>query len=520
MSIYNKLYPWQQGLVQSILDRKSYGLWLDMGLGKTPISLALAEQHECTKVIVITINSKALESETVSGSWLNWANESDVKYTYSIKKDTHFDLYHNDLFLINYESLFVRNKDKSKSKSKKIKIKLSPHVEAFIKSCIGHKVCVIVDESHKMKDLNSQQTLAINKLKTALEYVASCVYLYLLTGTPFTTGYIDLYSQLKTLGYNEPKYSFIDDFCIRGQVRGLLGWQQPIVGYKNIDKLYELVHKYAVTIKSDLVAELPEQIFVEHTLPMSDEMFLFTNEKVKGEYLVNYLKHENVPDSISGPYMTPTKINNLLYRDIAYDFVNHESSKFLAETSGTFWLRCRQLSTGFIGNASESKWYDWRRVFQLKQFLEENPDNYLLFYNYTPELLMLYNICEELGYNIDVYCGEVKSLVFYDQYSKQTLEQRLSNTKNIILANFASGSTGLNWQNYNKCIIFSLPLYKDWAQGIKRIHRVGQTQTTIYHIFYQNNWLDKGMYKALKEQIDYNKDMFESDLLRAQSLIE
>lgn len=514
MSIYNKLYPWQQGLVQSILDKKAFGLWLDMGLGKTPISLALAEQHHCSKVIVITINSKALEPETVSGSWLNWANESDVKYTYSIKKNTHFDLHQNDFFLINYESLFVR------SKSKKTKTVLSPHVEAFIKACVGHNVCIIVDESHKMKDLNSQQTLAINKLKKAIEYVASCVYLYLLTGTPFTTGYIDLYSQLKTLGYDEPKYAFIDDFCIRGNVPGLLGWQQPIVGYKNIDKLYEVVHKYAVTIESDLVIKLPEQVFVEHTLPMSDEIRLFTNEKVQGEYLAKYLKSENVPDEISGSYTTPLKINNPLYRDIAYDFITHESSKYFAETSGTFWLRSRQLSTGFIGNAEDSIWYDWRRVLQLKEFLKENPDNYLLFYNYTPELLMLYNICEELGYNIDVYCGEMKSLVFYEKYSKQSAEQRLSNTKNIILANFASGSTGLNWQNYNKCIIFSLPLYKDWAQGIKRIHRVGQTQTTIYHVFYQNNFLDKGMYKALKEQIDYNKEMFESDLLRAQSFIE
>ena len=514
MSIYNKLYPWQQSLVQSIFDKQSFGIWLDMGLGKTPISLALAEQHECTKVIVITINSKVLESETVSGSWLNWANESDVKYTYSIKKDTHFDLHQNDLFLVNYESLFARGK------TKKAKTTLSLHVEAFIKSCIGHKVCIIVDESHKMKDMQSQQTLAINKLKKALDYAASCVYLYLLTGTPFTTGYIDLYSQLRTLGYAEPKYSFIDEFCIRGQVPGLLGWQQPIVGYKNIDKLYEIVHKYAVTIESDLVVKLPEKIFIEHTLPVSDEMYLFTNEKVQGEYLAKYLKSTNVPDDSLVPYITPKKINNPLYRDIAYDFVAHESSKYLAETSGTFWLRCRQLSTGFIGNSEESTWYDWRRVYQLKEFLKENPDNYLLFYNYTPELLMLYNICEELGYNIDVYCGEMKSLVFYNRYSKQTPEQRLSNTKNIILANFTSGSTGLNWQNYNKCVIFSLPLYKDWAQGIKRIHRVGQGQTTFYHIFYQNNFLDKSMYKALKEQIDYNKSMFESDLSRAQSFIE
>ena len=84
--------------------------------------------------------------------------------------------------------------------------------------------------------------------------------------------------------------------------------------------------------------------------------------------------------------------------------------------------------------------------------------------------------------------------------------------KNIIIANFASGSTGMNWQEYNKCIIFSLPLYKDWEQGLKRIHRIGQKDTVIYHIFYQNNWLDIGMKKALEENIQYTEEMFKLDL--------
>ena len=131
----------------------------------------------------------------------------------------------------------------------------------------------------------------------------------------------------------------------------------------------------------------------------------------------------------------------------------------------------------------------------------------------------MYDICEELGYKTDVYCGEVKSLTYYDAYSKQTEAQRLTNTKNIILANFASGSTGLNWQLYNKCIIASLPLYKDWAQGIKRIHRTGQKRTTFYHIFIQDNWLDKSMYKALTESIDYSDKMFMSDLSRVNDMI-
>ena len=156
----------------------------------------------------------------------------------------------------------------------------------------------------------------------------------------------------------------------------------------------------------------------------------------------------------------------------------------------------------------------------MEHFLETNENNYLLFYNYTPELIEIYNICEKLGYNIDVYCGEIKSLKFYNDYVNMKEEERLINHHNIILANFASGSTGMNWQEYNNCIIFSCPIYKDYEQGIKRIHRLGQKQTTFYHFFYQKNWLDEGMNKALQEKVDYSTDMFESDLKRIQNLID
>ncbi len=502
--IFEKLYPWQQKLVKNALKSRRYGLWLDMGTGKTPISLALAEQHGCTKVLVVTVNGKVHETPDTEGSWLWWADKSEIDYTYSVKTDTHFGKEHPDLFIINYEALFSR-KERA----------LSDSVRDFIASCVGHDCCIIVDESHKMKDMNSRQTKAIREIKVELSKCAKSLYCYLLTGTPFTTGYIDLFSQLKFLGYPETKQKFIDDFCVRGSIPGLLGWQQPIVGYKNIDKLFDVVHRYAVTIESKSVVDLPEQIFVKHTTPMSEDFRMFVSNKVSGAKLAKYTKHRCGKEMFEA---VEKKVNNPYYRDIGYDALTN-STAWLADTPASFWMRARQLSIGFNGNAEESKWFDSSRLDAIKKFLEENEDNYLLFYNYTPELLALYDICEELGYKTDVYCGEVKSLTYYDAYSKQTEAQRLTNTKNIILANFASGSTGLNWQLYNKCIIASLPLYKDWAQGIKRIHRTGQKRTTFYHIFIQDNWLDKSMYKALTESIDYSDKMFMSDLSRVNEMI-
>ena len=502
--IYDSLYDWQKRIVDKFKDRDSFGLFLEMGLGKTPLSLSFAEQNNCTKVLVITINSKALESEFISGSWLNWASKSNINYKLISKNSLEaFSKLDSQLYIINYESLFER---RSSDKSKRgAKVTLKSRIQEFINSCKGHNVALIIDESHKVKDKHSLQTAAIFKVQKELKLVSSKLYTYLLTGTPFTTGYLDLLSQLELLGNKMPKYEFIDDYCIRGNIPGLLGWQQPIVGYKNVDKLYDLIHQYALTIKSKEVISLPDQIIVNHELPKSEWFDVYSKDKLIGHQINKVFNKLKIDESLSSSHDLKL-MNNPFYRNLSYP-----GMEWFADTTGTNWLRARQISIGFQGNADDSKWFDNSRLKELEKFLSRNEDNYVLFYNYTPELIDIYEICEKLGYNIDVYCGEIKSLVFYEKYEKMTPEERLSSHKNIILANFASGSTGMNWQLYHNSIIFSLPLYKDYEQGLKRIHRIGQKEKVIHHIFYQNNWLDKSMLEALQKGINYSTKMFESD---------
>lgn len=511
MSIYEHLFQWQKNIVNRFLDRQSFGLFLDMGLGKTPLSLAFAEQHHCTKVIVITLNAKATETEDMKGSWLWWAKKSDINWHLHTKWSKESFVDGPELTLINYESLFKQHKDLRKDNS----VTLKESMLDFLKTCKSNNVALIIDESHMVKNLSSMRTKAIQQIQRQLSRLSSCLYTYLATGTPFTTGYIDLYTQLKLLGYEETKAHFKDCFCIMGELKGLLGWQQPIVGYKNVENLYKVVHKYALTIKSDDVIDLPNQLFVYHSLPMSDSFNLFVQDKISGKEILKENSKRRLKLQDTKEYDTTAKVPNPYFRNIAApDF------RWIADTSSTFWLRARELSIGFQGNSAESIWYDRTRLDAVKSFLKDNPDNYVLFYNFTPELLELYDICESLGYNVDVYCGEIKSLKYYERYESQTEDERFSNKKNIILANFTSGSTGKNWQCYDKCILFSIPLFKDYQQGIKRIHRIGQKKTVIYHIFYQKNWLDYSMQEALKEQKDYSLKMFESDIQRISELTQ
>lgn len=507
--IYNLLFDWQKKIVDKYKDRNSFGLFLDMGLGKTPISLAFTEVNNCSKLLIITINSKAEEPKSLKDSWLGWLQNSNIKYNEHTKKTkSNFDINQNDVLLINYESLFSRSKDI------RVSCQLKDKVLEFIKSCKGHNVGMIIDECHKMKNLQSLQTKAIFQIKRLLENKVNNLYIYLLSGTPFTTGYIDLYTQLKMLGCAMTKSQFVDDFCVRGDIPGLLGWQQPIIGYKNLDKLYNLIHKFAITIKSEEVINLPEQIFINHPTIESKDFYLLTNEYIKGTEIYDEMITRNESRIDIDKYNNKSKMNNPFFRNI--DFPD---MKWLADTNGTFWLRAREISIGFQGKGDDYKFYNHNRFEKIKQFLSEHQDNYVIFYNYTPELYELYEICEELGYNIDVYCGEIKSLHFYERFCEMDEGKKLVNKNNIIISNFASGSTGMNWQQYNKVIITSIPLYKDYAQGIKRVHRTGQKNTVIYHLFYENNWLDLGMKKALEKAEDYSQKMFDTDLERVRGIL-
>ena len=501
LSLYETLYPFQRNIVDKFKDKDRYGLFLDCGLGKTLVSLAFTEVNKCTKVIVITINSKATEDVNVKGSWLWWAAKSDIKYDNlydkkifkpTKKHPNNFSKDDKDVLLLNFESLY------SREKNTKVKFALRKELVEFINSCKGHNIAIIIDESHKIKDMSSLQNKAVNKIYSLCNVIGKKTYLYLGTGTIFTVGLIDTYAQLKLLGWEGNKTIFTEAFCIKGNIRGLPEWYQPIVDYKNVDKLYELIHRYGITIKSEDVIDLPEQIFVDHTYNESMYFGLLNDKKYNQRILFYYMKTRGLPylidnkiyskmsleekseywsrlhisisddklmledsfeiGSIETPYVEiinflaqiydnlqdfegaftwlndcyylfvekyeldedgeikrrwhecktyrpDRKTNNPFYRNFAFPNLEWE-----ANSSGVAWMRARQMSSGFQGNEEGYIWYDKTRLNLLKEFLVEHDNNYIVFYNYTPELIELYKIFEELGYNIDVYSGEVKSL--------------------------------------------------------------------------------------------------------------
>lgn len=512
--IYDKLFDYQKEIIDKYSERESFGLFVSCGCGKTPLSLAFAERHNCSKIIIVSTASKALESKDVDGSFGYWSthmsrtyniynNKNNFDGTGAKKYQVTLTNTTNDILLTNYESTFVKGGEHSKRSAA---CTLSRRVIDFIYSCVDCDVCLIVDESHKMKSRNSIRRKAIDMIKQMLENRAKSLHCYLLTGTPFTAGFEDLYTQLHFLGWNHSWTEFKDMFCITGQIPTLTTWQQPIVDYKNIKQLFELIHKYAITIKSEEVLKLPEQIFVNHKLKQSSQLLLFTCDKLKANMINIEFAHRHSSETVQ-PGVKDGAVPNPFYRNIAYPDLY-----WVADTITKFYLRAKQLSIGFQGNSEKALWYNRNRLNELEKLLEENPDNYILFYNYTPEFIEIFDICMKLDYKIDIYNGIIKSEKFYYDYGRLSEGKKLVDNKRIIIANYSSASEAKNWQLYNKCILFSLPDFKNYEQCIKRIHRPGQKLDCIYHVFYEDNWLDRRILHSLAHKKEYDENMFKHDL--------
>lgn len=223
-----ELLPFQKQVVEETLTRfgGSAFLALEMGCGKTPISIAVAKLlwkevgATCQVLIVCPASLR-----------LNWVKEIRAWWPemYPILLDTKTPL-RGRVFVCSYECASKR---------------------AAELALFKFNLC-IADESHFLKNPKAKRTQAI------VPIFQSAKYKLLLTGTPILNRPIELYSQLSALGVSYGTYwQFAKKYCNAHQTR--FGWD--VSGASNIA---ELNHKLKSTcmirrLKADVLSELPEK---------------------------------------------------------------------------------------------------------------------------------------------------------------------------------------------------------------------------------------------------------------------
>lgn len=333
--------------------------------------------------------------------------------------------------------------------------------ELYFNDTDSTKVGVInYDLVHRRKELNTldQFTLLLdessmiqndNTKRTRAIMKLKYENLILLSGTPVNGAYEKLYSQIRMLGWNITKTKYWEDFIDYVMLPVGLFSIKKVRGYHNIGKLKRKLRELGcVFMKSEDVYLLPEQIE--------------TNIKIPN---VSYYK--------------------TMLKD---DYVKIKGTELIGSTSVTKLLRLRQLC-GI---------YNDHKTSALLDLLEGTEDRVIVFYNFTSELEVLLEAVKKLERPICVFNGDNKDLKpFY------------TNDRCILFAQYQAGARGLNLQDANKIIYYTLPLSSElYEQSKKRTHRLGQKRRCFYYNLLVENSIENEIYKSLQEKKDYTDELF------------
>lgn len=303
---------------------------------------------------------------------------------------------------------------------------------------------LMLDESQFIQNEKAKRSKFILKMNAA--------NVILLSGTPVSGKYEQLYAQIQLLGWRISKTEFWNryiNYYLYQPVEGM----PPIKivsGYKRVDELKEKLAEYgAVFMKSEEAIDLPDQSFTTVTVESSS-----------------------------------------LYRKFIEDrLITVNDLTLVGDTTFNFLLYARQLCGA----------YSKEKLSAFKDLIDSTSSRVVVFYNFNVELDTLKGVIGDRP--CSVVNGKEKNLSAYDEKDDA-----------IILVQYQAGAMGLNLQKANHMIFFTPPLSSShFEQAKKRIHRLGQTQKCFYYFLCCAGSVEEKIYRVLKTRGDYTNKLFEKD---------
>ena len=420
-----KLYPHQKQALEITEGRNKVAYYLDMGLGKTFVGAEKMIQLNKKVDLVICQKSKVQD-------WFNHFDENYECRLYDLTKKKDFFNFLNDKVHPDVPSIGIINYDLMFRRPDLLKLK---------------DFTLMLDESSNIQNEKAKRSKFVLKLQP--ENVV------LLSGTPVSGKYENLWTQAKLLGWNLSKKVYGQHYVnwktidVGGVPINIVDKENP---YKNTDRLKNKFREHgAVFMKTEECFELPKQNFIDIKVSSSKEY-----RKFKRSRIVTICGEELVGD---------TKLVQML---------------------------CERKLCGM---------YSQEKLQAFKDLAESTGDRLIVFYNSNYELYSLKKVAEESERPISEVNGKVKDLEAYKTESNS-----------ITFIQYQAGAMGLNLQKANKIIYFTPTLKcEDWMQSQKRIHRIGQNEHCFYYKLIVKNSVEEDIYKSLEMGVDFTDELFKSN---------
>ena len=429
-----KPYDYQEYATQWILDKEKAGLLLDMGMGKSVITLTAIDElmfdyFEVSKVLVIAplrVAESTWDEEAAKWDHLEHLKISKVLGT---EKERINALYTKaDIYIINREN-----------------------VKWLVDKCGKDWPfdMVVIDELSSFKSHRAQRFKALRKVRPFMKRVVG------LTGTPAPNGLIDLWSQIYLLDGGERLGKTITGYRERYFLPDKRN-QHIVFTYKlkegAEEAIYEKLSDICVSMKAEDYLKLPERI--NNIIP------IHLPKKAKDKY-----------DQLERDLLLPLK-----------------DSDIVANTAGVLANKLLQMSNGAVYDENgDVKEIHNAKLKALEDTIEAaNGKSVLIFYSYKHDLDRIKKHLKRDDLTVLDTAEDIKN------WNEGKIPIMLAHPASAGHGlNLQAGGNIIIWFG----LTWSLELY---SQANARLYRQGQKQNVIIHHLVSKGTMDEDVIKALE----------------------
>ena len=451
-------HNYQQYCIDRIISDKAIGLFLDMGLGKTAITLSAIkklkyEYWRSAKVLVIA--PKKVAESTWSKEAAKWEGLSSLRFSFvlgSAEKRLKALKTPADIYMINRENVMW--------------------LVDYYRNAWPFDT-VIIDESSSFKNHQAKRFKALKAVRSHIDRIV------LLTGTPTSRGLMDLWAQVylldcgKRLGRNITAYReafFVPDKRNRTTIFSYA----PKDGAE--ETIYNAISDICISMKAEDYLELPELVYND----------------------------------------IPVKLDTAAQK--AYDRLERDTllpvddTVITAGSAAVLRGKLLQLCNGAVYDEDKNVMQIHNcKIEALLETVEQlNGQHAIICYNFQHDKTRLLEALKATHLTVKVYEGKAEE----DAWNAGDID--------LLLVQPASCGYGLNLQEGGHHIIWfgltdSLELYQ---QTNKRLHRQGQPYPVIVHHLLVQGGTDEDVIKSLGGKADVQDSLLEALKVRIQKAKE
>lgn len=467
------LHEYQKIAIDYILSRPSAGLFLDMGLGKTLITLTALQilgQYNMIQSHILIIAPKKIAVNTWPSEIEKWDHTRGTNYVQmsGISKKKRDKIYEDLQTSIDEGKAINRGKLKPEERT------VPPAIYFINRELIKDLVdkfqkdwpfqIVIIDELQSFKGYNSSRFKALMKVRPQIERMIG------LTGTPAPNSLMDLWAQIALLDQGQRLGKNITAYRSR---------------YFNPGRTTDMGYPYEWILKYDAESQIYAHI----------------SDIVMSMKSVDYLTLPDVTYNTITVKLTPEqrKVYKQLQKEHVLNLI--DGSEITAANAAVLSANLLQLANGAIyktDDKSQVVELHQHKLDALEQIIDSSQGQpIIVFYWFKHDLLRLQDrFPDAVAFN-----GKPETV---DAWNNKEIP--------ILLLQPSSSAHGLNLQKGGHIIVwFALPWSLElYLQGNARVARQGQTEPVIIHHIMTANSMDQRVMAALE-----SKDVTQSSLLSA-----